>query len=349
MTLNDAWVHFDHSCPGEFTGIEVRLENGLAAFIHKNFLSDSRYETQESYLKKFCIGQVVNCRITKIDFETVSIKCSLKPSDVMDTNGKWHLEKDEFYDTLSEHRARTGQEEKKHKVEASVVPTMRHTSDKCFKNIGYEEAENLMAAKTQGEVLFRASTKRVNELRAMWKVTDHICQVVEIREEHKEHAYSIGKSLWIGSQQFEDLNDIHHNYVDPMASYARDVIGCSQYRELRTVDESAARQMIDQHCKKQKVFFLVSAFYDRPGYFLFYYLSQTGRVGFEYFKVTPHGYVLQRYPGKPLHNFNKLINWFVHSRTSQSPVVKTPRYTLPRVTEAATESQSWFSSQWVAS
>ena len=76
----------------------------------------------------------------------------------------------------------------------------------------------------QGEVIVRPSSKGSDHLTVTWKVSDDIYQHVDVREEGKENAFSLGQSLWIGDEEFEDLDEIVARYINPMAAHARDII-----------------------------------------------------------------------------------------------------------------------------
>lgn len=77
-----------------------------------------------------------------------------------------------------------------------------------FHNIGYADAVKFMESKNQGEAIIRPSSKGEDHLTVTWKVTNNICQHIDIREEGKENAFSLGQTLWIGNEEFEDLDEI---------------------------------------------------------------------------------------------------------------------------------------------
>lgn len=52
----------------------------------------------------------------------------------------------------------------------------------------------------QGDVIIRPSSKGENHLTVTWKVSDGIYQHVDVREEGKENAFSLGATLWINSE-----------------------------------------------------------------------------------------------------------------------------------------------------
>ena len=69
-----------------------------------------------------------------------------------------------------------------------------------FHNIDYRACEKQMANMEQGDVVIRPSSKGSDHLTVTWKVTDDILQHVDVREEGKENAFSLGQSLWIDSE-----------------------------------------------------------------------------------------------------------------------------------------------------
>jgi transcription elongation factor SPT6 len=47
-----------------------------------------------------------------------------------------------------------------------------------------------------------------DRLTLSWKVAPDIYSHVDIKEERKENAFSLGKTLYIGNEEFEDLDEI---------------------------------------------------------------------------------------------------------------------------------------------
>jgi transcription elongation factor SPT6 len=70
-------------------------------------------------------------------------------------------------------------------------------------------------------------------------VTDGVCQCINVREEGKENAFSLGQSLWIGNEEFEDLDEIIVRYVNPMAANARDLLSFRYYRDTEGLTDKA--------------------------------------------------------------------------------------------------------------
>ncbi|MEQ2193809.1 hypothetical protein XENOCAPTIV_014712 [Xenoophorus captivus] len=136
-----------------------------------------------------------------------------------------------------------------------------------FHNISFSQAEKMMETLDQGDLIIRPSSKGENHLTVTWKVADGIYQHVDVREEGKENAFSLGHTLWINNevsciiilphiessvniwegffvaatllktvicnapQEFEDLDEITARYIQPMASFARDLLGHKYFQD----------------------------------------------------------------------------------------------------------------------
>ncbi|KAL0882973.1 hypothetical protein ABMA27_016464 [Loxostege sticticalis] len=187
--LSEVWNHFDAgACPGQATGVRVRLDNGLSGYIHIKNLSDRHVADPTERVR---IGQTVHCRITKIDVERFSVDCSSKSSDLLDKNKEWRPPKDPYYDQEAEDKdLRKEKETKQTKERMQYVK--RVIVHPAFHNISFAEAEKLMENMAQGEVIVRPSSKGSDHLTVTWKVAEGICQHVDVREEGKENAFSLG-------------------------------------------------------------------------------------------------------------------------------------------------------------
>ena len=85
--LSEVWNHFDAgACPGKATGIRLRLDNGISGYIHVKNLSDKHVANPEERVR---VGQVIHCRIIKIEVERFSVECTSKTSDLVDKNHEW--------------------------------------------------------------------------------------------------------------------------------------------------------------------------------------------------------------------------------------------------------------------
>ncbi|XP_047532967.1 transcription elongation factor SPT6 isoform X2 [Vanessa atalanta] len=325
--LSEVWNHFDAgACPGQATGVRIRLDNGLSGYIHIKNLSD-RHVTDPT--ERVRIGQTIHCRILKIDVERFSVDCSSKSSDLLDKNNEWRPSKDPYYDQESEEKdVRKDTEAKQTKERLQYVK--RVIVHPAFHNISFAEAEKLMENMAQGEVIVRPSSKGSDHLTVTWKVADGICQHIDVREEGKENAFSLGRSLWIQGSEFEDLDEIIARHVTPMASHARDLISYKYYKPLGGMRDKAEEILKEEKAKNaNKIHYVISAAKNHPGRFLLSYLPRA-RCTHEYVSVTPDGYKFRQ---RMFDSLGSLLKWFKeHFRDpppSGTPMQRTPALRTP--------------------
>ncbi|CAH0715376.1 unnamed protein product, partial [Brenthis ino] len=325
--LSEVWNHFDAgACPGQATGVRIRLDNGLSGYIHIKNLSD-RHVTDPT--ERVRIGQTIHCRILKVDVERFSVDCSSKSSDLSDKNNEWRPSKDPYYDQEAEDKdVRKDTEAKQTKERMQYVK--RVIVHPAFHNISFAEAEKLMENMAQGEVIVRPSSKGSDHLTVTWKVAEGICQHIDVREEGKENAFSLGRSLWIQGSEFEDLDEIIARYVTPMAGHARDLIAYKYYKNLGGMRDKAEEILKEEKAKNpNKIHYVISAAKNHPGRFLLSYLPRS-RCTHEYISVTPDGYKFRQ---RMFDSLGGLLKWFKeHFRDpppSGTPVQRTPALRTP--------------------
>lgn len=138
-------------------------------------------------------------------------------------------QRDVYYDTEAEEKDTKTEEDAK-KVQQRQTYVKRVIIHPSFHNISFAEVEKLMQTVKQGEAVIRPSSKGADHLTATWKVTDNIYQHIDIREEGKENAFSLGRSLWIGNEEFEDLDEIIARHVNPMSAYVLELLEFKYYK-----------------------------------------------------------------------------------------------------------------------
>jgi len=323
--LSEVWNHFDAgACTGQAVGVRIRLDNSLSGFIPMKCLSDSEVSNPEERVRP---GQAIHCRVTKIDVERFSVMSTSKSSDLMDKNGEWRPQKDPYYDTLAEEDLRRAEvDSKKQKQRQSY--TTRVIVHPSFKNISFKEAEKLMATMDQGDVIVRPSSKGTDHLTVTWKVGESICQHVDVREEGKENAFSLGQSLWISHEEFEDLDEIIARYINPMAGHAKDIYGFRYFRDLGITDENYApgkeRERADEIIKDEKkknpgkINYFASASREYPGKFMLTYLPRN-HAKHEFITVAPEGF---RFRGQMFTTLALVFGWF--KKHFRDPIPGTP-------------------------
>uniref|UniRef100_A0A3Q3MQZ6 SPT6 homolog, histone chaperone and transcription elongation factor n=1 Tax=Mastacembelus armatus TaxID=205130 RepID=A0A3Q3MQZ6_9TELE len=303
--LSEVWNHFDSgSCPGQAIGVRTRLDNGVQGFIPTKFLSDKVVKHPEERVK---VGMTVHCRIMKIDIEKFSVDLTCRTSDLMDKANEWKLPKDSYYDFDTESEDQKHDEELKKKQQRTpyIKRVIAHPN---FHNISFNQAEKMMETLDQGDLIIRPSSKGENHLTVTWKVADGIYQHVDVREEGKENAFSLGHTLWINNEEFEDLDEITARYIQPMASFARDLLGHKYFQECNGGNKEKMEELLIRAKREKPTFipYFISACKDLPGKFILGYQPR-GKPRIEYVTITPDGF---RYRSQIFPTVNGLFRWF---------------------------------------
>lgn len=170
------------------------------------------------------------------------------------------------------------------------------------------------------------------------------------------NAFSLGQSLWIDKEEFEDLDEIIARYINPMAACARDLLAYKYYKDTEGGKMEIAEKYLREEQEKnpKKIHYIFSAcavifftilnsnscsefcdymfrFYLQklPGKFLLYYLPKK-TVRFEYVTVTPEGY---RFRKQMFETLGSLLKWF--KEHFNDPVPRTPSAMTPHSAHSA--------------
>ncbi|XP_068145157.1 transcription elongation factor SPT6-like isoform X2 [Drosophila tropicalis] len=331
--LADVWNHFDdNTCRGQAFGVKLRLDNGLNGFLHVKNLSDKPVRNPEERMR---VSQMIYVRIINVDIDRFSFECSSKSTDLNDVNNEWRPRRDAFYDHLSEELDSRKVAEAKEKLMQQRTYTRRIIAHPNFHNKTYADVIALLADADQGEVALRPSSKGSDHLTATWKVADDIYQHIDVREECKENDYSLGRKLWIGTEEFQDLDEIIARHIHPMAMAARELLEYKYYKPNLAAANENERDYMEKLLLREKakdskkIHYFFSASKPLPGKFLLSYLPKN-KVFHEYVTVIPEGYRLR---GKILDSVNTMLCWFKEhwSDASLPPATPSNSSTTPSI------------------
>jgi transcription elongation factor SPT6 len=100
----------------------------------------------------------------------------------------------------------------------------------------------------------------VDHLTVTWKVTEGVHQHIDVKEKQKENAFSLGKSLWINGEEYEDLDEIVARHVNPMAAHARDILTYKYYRDTQGGNREVAEEILREEKRKapSKIPYIIS-------------------------------------------------------------------------------------------
>ena len=313
--LTEVWTHFDAmdeetGCRGKCYGVSVRLDNGITGLINIKNFSDKDVLNPEERVKR---GQRIYVRLLAIKSDRFYVECSSKSSDLRDEDWNLRPTKDPYYSDELESKDKEKQSSQAQQKRGTtyIKRVITHSS---FHNISFKEAEKMLANMDLGDCIIRPSSKGQDHLTVTWKVFDNIYQHIDVREENKANSFSLGQSLWIGNEEFEDLDEIIARHINPMASNCRDIL---QYKYFRTDTDGGSRPKCEQLVKSEKrlnpnkIPYIFSASKELPGKFMLSYQPRDN-VRHEYVTVTPDGY---RFRHQNHETLSLLMKWFkVHNK-----------------------------------
>merc|ERR1719384_1627571 len=139
------------------------------------------------------------------------------------------MEMDAFYDNRTETDDKA-KEEGQVKAKKGSTYIKRVITHSAFHNISFKEAEQMLGKMDVGDCIIRPSSKGDDHLTVTWKVYDNIYQHIDIQEKNKSNAFSLGQTLLIGAEEFEDLDEIIARHINPMSSNGRDILSFKYFR-----------------------------------------------------------------------------------------------------------------------
>ncbi|CAJ0578676.1 unnamed protein product, partial [Mesorhabditis spiculigera] len=300
----DLYTHLDEGeCPGSPKGIRVKLDNGIVGYIANKFLATNP-DSFRNPLERVKIGQNIQCRILTVDPDKFSVTLTCRSADLQNEE---LLDKDEYYDTNAEAEAQRMDAEKTRPKEKVDVFT-RNVAHAAFRNVGYRDAERELSMANPGEAIIRPSSKAPNHLTLTWKVADQVYAHVDIIEENKKKHYELGKTLKIGKETYEDLDEILHRYLRPMAAYASDIMTHKNYLATPTgADRSFVEgKLFESRTKNSTIPYIFTPSIEFLGKFLISYLPQV-KPRHEFITVTPDGI---KFRNIFFNNLGDLLVWF---------------------------------------
>ena len=306
----------------------MRLDNGVLGSIETKYISDKEIKNPEERVQ---IGMAIHARILRINVEKFFVNLTCRTSDLLDTNNEFKPQKDFFYDNDAEKLDKETEEEskKKKKRQTYIKRIIVHPS---FHNIDYAKAEKKLAEMNNGDAIIRPSSKGINHLTLSWRVYDGITAHVDITEENKANAFSIGKQLFINGEAYEDLDEILARYVHPMASLAHEIISFKYFIYADGGQKEVLETLLLDEKKKQpnKIHYFLSPSKEMPGKFALAYLPRN-KVIIEFVTVTPEGI---RYRKNAFRSLNALMRWFKEHFKDPIPQA-TPSHTItPNINQA---------------
>eukprot|EP01018_Ginkgo_biloba_P029203 Gb_29261 [translate_table: standard] len=283
------------------------LESGLTGLIIKEELSDDR---DTDLIEKIAEGSILTCRVKGLQKAKYAVDLTCKASELRGDRWQSGQVRDRYYakDECILHSEQEKARKEKELAKKSFKPRM--IVHPRFQNISVDEAVEALSDKDAGESIIRPSSRGPSYLTLTLKVYDGVYAHKDIVEGGKDHRdftsfLRLGKTLSIGEDTFEDLDEVIDRYVDPLVSNLKAMLA---YRKFRR----GSKGEVDDVLRKEKLenpsrilyYFCVS--HEHPGAFMLSYIRSTN-PHHEYVGLYPKGFKFRK---RMFDNLDKLVAYF---------------------------------------
>ncbi|KAH7314514.1 hypothetical protein KP509_21G005900 [Ceratopteris richardii] len=297
-------------------GIRCELGNGLLGFIQKDDFSD---DPSVDY-QQIPIGSMITCRVKNINkriiddsprirYYSVDLTCRGNSMRVDDWERVWskeaYFDREALKSSNEQEKATKAKDDEKRK---SFKPRM--IVHPQFQNISMSDAIESLTEKDVGEIIIRPSSKGPTHLSITLKFYDGVYTHIDVLEGGKDSKdftsfLSLGKTLKIGEDVFEDLDEVIARYVDPLVSNLKEMLRYRKFRRGRKEEvDDLLRQ--DKSANPSRIVYAFSISHEHPGAFLLSYLRSTN-IHHEYISLHPNGYRFRR---RMFEKIDKLVKFF---------------------------------------
>ncbi|KAL5707704.1 Transcription elongation factor spt6 [Ranunculus cassubicifolius] len=285
------------------------LENHLTGIIMSDDYSDMR--RPEDLSEVLNEGVTLTCKIKEVQIERSQVLLTCKESELKSDPYQNSAEMDPYYrpDTAiiqSEHeKARKEKElaKKKHFKPRMIVHPR-------FQNITVDEATEFLSDKEAGESIIHPSYRGPSFLTLTLKVSDGVYAQKDIAESGKDHKditslLRLGKTLKIGDDTFEDLDEVMDRYVDPLVTHLKTMVN---YRKFR----KGTKAEVDDQLKAEKsenpmrIVYCFGISYEHPGTFILTYIRNTN-PHHELISLYPKGFKFRK---RAFEDIDRLVAYF---------------------------------------
>lgn len=193
-------------------------------------------------------------------------------------------------------------------------PGSRTIGHPLFKNVNRIKAEALLAEMANGDIIIRPSSRGLDYLVITWRVSLDVYHHIEIREKDKSTPWGLGKSLYVGDERFDDLDEIIARYVDPMTNHCNELMDHPKF-----LPDVTGRKEVENCLKKMKshqpkrIVYALSLIPENPGHFLLSYLPWE-MAYHEIISITSNGF---RFKKDFYSSVEDVLNAFKQDHTSK--------------------------------
>ncbi|CAA3013552.1 transcription elongation factor SPT6 homolog [Olea europaea subsp. europaea] len=325
------------------------LESGLTGLLNKEDYTDDWKDINE-LTDKLREGDILSCRIKSIQKNRYQVFLTCKESDMRSSRFQNHRNMDPYY-----HEERSGLESQQEKARKEKELAKKHFKPRMivhprFQNITANEAMELLSDKEPGESVVRPSSRGPSFLTLTLKIYNDVYAHKDIVEGGKEHKditslLRIGKTLKIGEDTFEDLDEVMDRYVDPLVSHLKAMLN---YRKFKKGNKAEVDELlrIEKSEYPMRIVYCFGISHEHPGTFILTYI-RSSNPHHEYIGLYPKGFKFRK---RMFEDIDRLVAYFQRhiDDPHESPSIRSVAAMVP-MRSPATGDSSGFGSGWSGS
>ncbi|RVW76557.1 Transcription elongation factor SPT6-like [Vitis vinifera] len=299
------------------------LDSGLDGILFKDGFSDERDEIDLT--TKLQVGEILICKIKQIEKNRHRVVLTCKEIQSRSSKDQNPRSVDPYYcedqSSLSQEQEKTQKELAKKHVKPRMIVHPR------FQNITFEEAMEYLSDKAVGESTFHPSSRGSSYLSLTIKIYDGVYAHKEITEGGKDQKDAmsllhLGKTLKIGDENFEDLDEVGalyrdfeslyaycgwvmDRYVDPLVTHLKAMLNYRKFRRGKKaeVDDLLRAEKSDY---PMRIVYCFGICHEHPGAFILSYIRNTN-PHHEYIGLYPKGFKFRKHT---FDNIDRLVAYF---------------------------------------
>uniref|UniRef100_A0A7N0ZV00 Transcription elongation factor spt6 n=1 Tax=Kalanchoe fedtschenkoi TaxID=63787 RepID=A0A7N0ZV00_KALFE len=307
----------DTLCEGRIVQVKVRkvqahrafctLESGLTGVLNKEDYADGRDVELSDLINE---DDILTCKVKGIQKNRYQVFLSCRESDLRADRNQYLGELDPYYREDKSCLQIEQDKARKEKELAKKNFKPRNIKHPRFANITADEAMQLLANKDPGESIIRPSSRGPSYLTLTLKVYDGVYAHKDIVEGGKEHRditslLGIGKTLKIGEDTFEDLDELWDRYVDPLVSHLKAMLS---YRKFKAGTKSEVDELLknEKADNPMRIVYSFGIYHEHPGTFILTYI-RSSTPHHEYIGLYPKGFKFRK---RMFEDLDRLVAYF---------------------------------------
>ncbi|KAH7556846.1 hypothetical protein JRO89_XS11G0002600 [Xanthoceras sorbifolium] len=285
------------------------LESGLTGMIMKEDYSDDWRDISE-LSDRLREGDILTCKIKSIQKNRYQVFLVSREGEMKSNRYQPVREQDPYY-----HEDRSNRQSEQEKARKEKELAKKHFKPRMivhprFQNITADEAMELLSDKDPGESIVRPSSRGPSYLTLTLKVYDGVYAHKDIVEGGKEHKditslLRIGKTLKIGEDTFEDLDEVMDRYVDPLVAHLKAMLS---YRKFKRGTKAEVDELlrIEKAEYPTRIVYCFGISHEHPGTFILTYIRSTN-PHHEYIGLYPKGFKFRK---RMFEDIDRLVAYF---------------------------------------